>query len=353
MATREASARTILLLATLIATPGVAQTIDPTNQCLNCHPDQLTALAATGGHSSLVDCQGCHAERRPNRVGRGHRAKPNCTDCHAEQTGHPPRKAGLHGARATHNCLRCHDVHGSTNLQLVRSDIVFRRRAFPITFTNEEGAAPGGFTDPANPGRGLCEVCHRDTDVYRRSGTGEPHFTQTCTLCHLHADQFQPVVTDANCGICHSDEAARFTQPSRHSAIFQCSGCHAEVSPTPGPDHRAIEACQSCHADRATHAPNGPPGMPCTQCHDPHGTGNTQIVLDVLTTTAGTQVPIRFDNLEGRADGSFASASAPGTGICEVCHTTTRHYRADGTGEPHFTFSCLPCHLHAGGFQPQ
>ena len=64
-------------------------------------------------------------------------------------------------------------------------------------------------------------------------------------------------------------------------------------------------------------------------------------------------MPIRFDNLDGKVDGSFASLSNPGTGICEVCHTTTRHYRADGTGSPHFTFSCLPCHLHAGGFNPQ
>jgi hypothetical protein len=77
------------------------------------------------------------------------------------------------------------------------------------------------------------------------------------------------------------------------------------------------------------------------------------LVLDVLTTPAARQVPIVFNNYDGRADGSFASASAPGTGICEVCHTTTRFYRADGTGESHFTFSCLPCHLHADGFRPQ
>ena len=352
MVTPREWAAMILLLAALTASPAVAQSIDTTNQCVACHPDQAAALAATGGHSSLVDCHGCHAERRPNRIGRRHRARPNCLDCHTEPTGHPPRKKELEGAHATRNCLGCHDVHGSMNRKLVNDTIIRRRLVFPIAFTSDEGAAPGGFTDPTDPGRGLCEVCHRKTDVYRRDGKGKPHFTDSCTLCHLHANHFEPTVTESNCSLCHADEAARFAKPSGHSARFECNGCHTEVSPVPGPDHRAIEACQSCHPDRATHAPNGPPGLPCTQCHNPHGTDNINLVLDVLTTTGGAQVPIRFDNLDGRVDGSFASASAPGTGICEVCHTTTNHYRADGSGSPHFTFSCLPCHLHADGFEP-
>jgi hypothetical protein len=354
MEMRRGAVRTILLLvATVSARPAAPQSIETPAVCASCHTDQLVAAAATGGHSPLVDCLGCHAERRPNRIGRNHRTKPNCADCHTEESGHPPKKKEPTGLRASRNCLRCHDVHGSTNLHLVNDAIIRRQLAFPITFTTEDGAAPGGFTDPAHPGQGLCEVCHRNTDFYRRDGKGMPHFTQTCTLCHLHADHFAPVATDANCNICHADEAARFTKPSAHSANFDCAGCHAEISPTPGQDHRAIEACQSCHPDRETHAPNGAPGFPCTQCHDPHGTSNLNLVLDILTTPAGAQVPIRFDNLNGRFDGSFASASAPGTGICEVCHTTTNHYRADGTGSPHFTFSCLPCHLHTQGFNPQ
>jgi hypothetical protein len=340
-------------LPILVATAARAQSGDMAGQCTDCHVDQLAAVASTGGHSALVDCQGCHADRRPNRIGRGHRARPNCTDCHTEPSGHPQKKMEPRGVRATRNCLGCHDVHGSTNLHLVKADVIRRGRVFPITFTSEEGAGPGGFTDPADPGRGICEVCHRNTDFYRRDGKGEPHFTQTCTLCHAHTDHFAPIANETNCNVCHSDQAERFTRPSAHSARFECAGCHAERSPVPGPEHRAIVACTSCHGDRETHAPTGPPGLPCTQCHDPHGTGNTHLVLDVLTTTMGREVPIRFDNLDGRAEGSFASPSAPGTGICEVCHTTTRFYRADGTGESHFTFSCLPCHLHAQGFRPE
>ena len=119
----------------------------------------------------------------------------------------------------------------------------------------------------------------------------------------------------------------------------------------PGEGHRTTQACADCH-DSGTHAPGGN-AFACTRCHEPHGTDNTHLVVDALETVQGPFVPIRFDNLDGRADGSFASASQPGTGICEVCHTTTAYYRADGGGAAHFDLSCLPCHRHAEGFAPQ
>jgi predicted CXXCH cytochrome family protein len=221
-----------------------------------------------------------------------------------------------------------------------------------LTFTNEAGAAAGGFTDPLAPGAGVCEVCHRRTEFFRADGTGAEHFTDSCVLCHAHAAGFEPVVGEQSCGICHASEASRFVKPSLHHADFVCGDCHAEVAPAPGAGHRAVPTCESCHAGRATHAPPGVAAFPCTRCHDPHGTDNAQLVLESITTPQGAARPIRFDNPLGRADGSFASASAPGTGVCEVCHTQTRFFRADAANEEHFTFSCLPCHLHGAGFGP-
>jgi hypothetical protein len=240
----------------------------------------------------------------------------------------------------------------ASNRDLVRTDLRWRRRILDVAFTSGAGAEPGGFTDPAAPGSGLCEACHRKTEFFRRDGAGAPHFTEPCTLCHRHEAGFGIVVAEGNCAVCHADQAARRAgKPSAHSTL-ECGRCHAELAPAPGPGHRAEAACGSCHQDTAAHAPGGN-AIPCAQCHEPHGTDNTHLVRDLLTTTQGAQVPIRFDNLFGRVDASFASASAPGTGVCEVCHTTTRFYRADGGGEDHFDFSCLPCHRHAGGFAPQ
>jgi hypothetical protein len=341
--------RWIALVVTLLTCASVSAAALDADDCSACHQSIGAQDAATGGHAIVLDCASCHADRRPGRVGPNHRAIARCAECH-EETVHPDRAALARPRRAQRNCLACHDPHGSTNRTLVRTQILWRRKVLQVTFTSDAGAGPGGFTDPAAPGKGLCEVCHRDTDVYRRDGTGAPHFTNPCTSCHDHAVHFDPIATDANCALCHVGEAERHALASGHAPI-DCATCHAEVSPTPGPGHRAKEACVSCH-DRATHAPPGEAPLPCVQCHDPHGSENTHLVHEMLTTTAGATVPIRFFSIEGRVDGSFASASAPGTGICEVCHTTTQFYRADGGGDPHFTFSCLPCHRHTNGFAP-
>ena len=238
----------ILGLAFFFAPAAAAgQPIDASD-CAGCHPNQGVALATNGGHSSLVDCVGCHAERRPNRIGRGHRAKPRCADCHMEPTGHPPHKVEPTGARATRNCLRCHDVHGETaNLSLVNTNVVFRRRASDRRSRRPGGAVPGGLVDPVNPGHGLCEVCHTKTDVYRRNGKGEPHFPQDCTLCHSHADHFLPVADASNCNVCHADQArASTTTPARtaraSSAPTVTPSCRRRRAPAIAPWKRARTA---------------------------------------------------------------------------------------------------------------
>lgn len=348
----RASGGFVLAVALMMsAAVAAAETVPSPGVCATCHFEQTGALLETGGHAATLDCESCHADRRPGRVGLKHRGTPRCSSCHTDVAGHPPRERPRGRRAEIRNCGRCHAVHGSPNLALVPTTVRTRGRLVPMRFDSTAGAAPGGFTNPDAPGTGLCEVCHRDTRFYPSSGDGEPHFTDTCTDCHAHAVGFEPVADDGNCGLCHEAEAARFELPSEHAERFACSGCHAEVSPAPGPGHRAIAACADCH-DTATHAPGGT-GFPCTQCHEPHGTTNLDLVVDTLETVQGPFVPIRFDNLQGKADGSFASASAPGTGICEVCHTTTAYYRADGGGAAHFTLSCLPCHRHSQGFAPE
>jgi hypothetical protein len=340
----------VVLLAAIGARPALAGSVSEAGICASCHFAETGALIETGGHAVTLDCQSCHAERRARAVGPGHRAIPRCSGCH--QTGGHPQKAKTRTKRAElRTCGRCHDVHGTSNLAHVRTQLRAAGRLVPMLFDSLAGAAPGGFTNPDAPGTGLCEACHRKTDFYRRDGTGAEHFTDTCTQCHAHDAQFGVEVSDDSCTLCHAAEGARFAKPSEHAARFACSDCHADAGTPPGEGHRTTQACADCH-ENGTHAPGGD-ALACSRCHEPHGTDNADLVVDTLATSQGPLVPIRFDNLDGRADGSFASASQPGTGICEVCHTTTAYYRADGTGAAHYDLSCLPCHRHAEGFAPQ
>jgi predicted CXXCH cytochrome family protein len=347
-----------LAAAWLLGAAGAARAdgISDAGICARCHEAQAR-LAAEGGHAPLLDCITCHEDRRGRSFGRGHRTIPtSCTAHHGTAVGtHPAPARTLRPARLRRRCLTCHEPHGSTNAHLVRTTMRRGRRLRAIDFHDAGGAVPGGFVDPTNPGTGLCETCHRRTSFYPASGRGEEHFTDDCTSCHDHGAGFRPVVSDANCAICHADEAARLATGNLHGTWFanRCSSCHAEVTPEPGPGHRARSDCADCHSPArvATHAPGV--GLACSRCHEPHGSNNIRLVRDVVRTLQGIDRPVFFTSVAGRADGSFASASAPGTGLCEICHTATQFYRADGSGVAHFTDGCLRCHAHAAGFFPR
>ena len=230
--------------------PGTAaaQTVPPPDAgvCGSCHYDLALAYTFPAGHAAALDCIACHGDRRPGRVGRRHRSILDCANCHDAVHAHPAKVANRQGRRQTRTCLNCHDPHGTPNLSLVRDLVHWRRRLYDVSFTVEGGLTPGGLASPTDPGSGMCEVCHRTTEFYPASGHGDPHFGENCPACHDHTAAFAPVATDQNCMLCHQDEAARHAMPSGH-ADKTCATCHAEISPTPGPGHRAVEACQTCH----------------------------------------------------------------------------------------------------------
>jgi predicted CXXCH cytochrome family protein len=158
------------------------------------------------------------------------------------------------------------------------------------------------------------------------------------------------------CAFCHDGTATRMVLHGGHGSLqVNCEQCHSQDL-TPGrvgPDHRSIPVCADCHTRPQTHM-DPAVGTPqeCLVCHTPHGSPNLFLIDEVIRSPDDVEHVIDFTNLIGKADGSFASATDPGSGLCEVCHATTRYYDSEGTGAAHFTNNCAVCHTHARAFAP-
>jgi predicted CXXCH cytochrome family protein len=140
----------------------------------------------------------------------------------------------------------------------------------------------------------------------------------------------------ARCITCHAPEGARWSNPSTHSLLFDCTECHVEVSAS-GPGHQTTRACSECHSVK-THQ-----GFDCVTCHDVHGSPNLFLVQEqVLGASVSLTSPT---GLGGLVDGT-------GKGPCETCHTSTAHYRRDASGAAHSGAWCITCHSHGDGFRP-
>ena len=184
--------------------------------------------------------------------------------------------------------------------------------------------------------------------AFAACGKGSPQFEgQTPPL--------DPVAVYGECAYCHDPIATQLVDTGGHGSLdLKCQACHTQLLSLPGPGHESVPQCADCHADQQTHHdPAAGTPQQCLVCHTPHGSPNILLVNLAIQTPDGDLAPIHFTNTMGKADGSFASVSHPGTGVCEVCHTTTQFYNNTGTGAPHFTFSCYTCHPHTNAFDPQ
>ncbi len=79
----------------------------------------------------------------------------------------------------------------------------------------------------------------------------------------------------------------------------------------------------------------------CTQCHD--GTPNAVLIRPSVFRPDGSEAAVTLGALEG-------AMVHGGEGLCETCHTTTRHYTRTADAAPHETARCADCHLHVEGF---
>ena len=224
-----------------------------------------------------------------------------------------------------------------------------------------------------------CETCHlysanthANGTVDLISGTGS-----ACQGCHAGAAPTWSAGVRLGCTSCHAATPAVLPNGvaapykgsfasaghGQYPASNQCTSCHdagsSHISGTLGSYNRLLQPsingqCASCHnttmvsaafRNMSTHVDLNGNSLNCSDCHDPHGTGNLYMIRSNIK---GSTISFTDDQV-GLVDPNS------NRGLCQVCHTLTNHYRAGVPETSHFTSGCLGCHSHnsaGGAFRP-
>lgn len=219
---------------------------------------------ATSGHGLYsVQCTSCHDQNSQHITGtlgstmRLYGANDNtlCSGCHNGSYA-PAMIAHVKDKNATPTpdlCKDCHDVHGTTNLHMIKTVI----NGQTILFTNTST----GFVQTAPPYRGLCQVCHTLTNHFKAGDASSINHNgnRNCLNCHSHkggAYAFQPVT---NCDSCHGYPPAPAGFTGTHGNYSSArvedypggAGAHLvgkHISPTARPSDGWAN-CTGCHGN--------------------------------------------------------------------------------------------------------
>jgi len=168
---------------------------------------QDKTLSATAGHGKAgigQACTACHdngSAHISSALGTTTRLLPGltgaanteCNYCHTNPAVVTPAHLNMQvhvGSGAT--CAACHDPHGTTNANEVRTSLNATTVAFGGTdFVNAQGT-------------GVCQACHSATAYYKKGVAETNHPATGCLTCHAHnassGTAFEP---NRACDSCH------------------------------------------------------------------------------------------------------------------------------------------------------
>lgn len=306
----------------------------------------------------------------------------SCTACHQSSTGTNLLPAGFDYRYSTGLCTSCHNLTGQGRGKMVYeadSHPVFVNatsggNAFP-TFGNITGRFSNRMADHLSGGNVVCNTCHNMMEkgedpgrVWEMTTFAGMDSWMTYSLANggwSYYDYMEPVVYSSG---------TLMAAPSyvKNRAAYRLTNTLQDYSPAAGsikftrpffdyayvtleyPYLRVSNSentmCLDCH-NIGTHEL-----LNCLTCHDNHNYKNRLGVKAVVKTPNSGLKNVVFSNVTG--PDSFADGDNVYDGICEVCHTTTRYHRNNGTvlnnhtgtGINYSGKNCLTCHTHEGGF---
>jgi hypothetical protein len=130
-----------------------------------------------------------------------------------------------------------------------------------------------------------------------------------------------------------------------------CADCHFGYN-SPNSTQTINDKCLSCHNGISAPAAETHRNQSCTVCHNPHHQEQERVNASTYSKLIRTTINSHSVKLMASSGAnSFADGDSVFNGVCEVCHTTTKYHRNNGTGVSHNNgANCTACHPHDLGF---
>lgn len=304
------------IMALMAAAAGPAAVIDaPHNEttgikCASCHSYSLwweyspTTLHANPDHREIVDavCRGCHSGSGPGPKALTH------SSAVMGSTLHDTWGVG---------CMDCHNPHYQDQLQWV-------------------GSATGPYLITGTIAAAAYNADLDQTTVDYSDATSHPHWPAVGTES-ADPDWANKSLANPNRGLIFVQD-----KTAKTNTFLIVAASESQVVVKGKLDSNAIDPT---YIDPQTQQQNS-------------ATSNTfGLIYGGLVRDTINGKPVNFFD----PNGGFVAAGQDTTGICQVCHSTTQRFTADGvmpadTDTRHANYAtsnCTSCHQHQDGFKPQ
>lgn len=233
--------------------------------CLECHAD---LMAEEEVHPPATkSCDKCHkrtkAEHPREKVKGFELVAPVPDLCY---TCHDPKNDGdyVHNPARKGQCLKCHFIHSSPNLYLVKEDTVSK-----LCFQCHELEHPEGNMIHGALLEGNCQGCHNPHQSDREYFLGSNTF-RMCTSCHkkikraMRTEHIHPPAK-VDCLSCHKSHDSKEAHLLDEKPKELCLDCHIDV-------HELVDKSKGVHGPVLDE-------KACLNCHSPHATANDNVLI--------------------------------------------------------------------------